>query len=236
MEFPRFCKQNAQIATRGLPQRGCSESVHARTLCTDSLTALEECELLPRGAKQRRMAPRCMVALVVALVTAADAGEAQEYRSDAWCAAHHLGDHPSQCVQHAGCCYDGISSTCHSCAEHSHEWCKANGATLKDCIKLSGCGFVVTTSRALVRLTVRCKEAVSQTPHHNIFVLPSSRNLATTQHADSTRSRARASPASSTKCVTHARPPLKQPPPLPPFVPAHVERVRRAHVWKSIVS
>ena len=50
------------------------------------------------------------------------------FHTDQWCQDHHLGEGPSTCILHEGCCYDGRIGACHSCDSHSDEWCTTYGA------------------------------------------------------------------------------------------------------------
>jgi len=62
------------------------------------------------------------------------------FHTDEWCAAHHLGEGPSTCINNAGCCYDGRIGICHSCDAHSVEWCETyGGEDTKTCIGFAGC-------------------------------------------------------------------------------------------------
>jgi len=64
------------------------------------------------------------------------------FHTDQWCADHHLGEGPSTCIQHSGCCYDGRIGICHSCDAHSDEWCATyGGEEVKTCVGYSGCTF-----------------------------------------------------------------------------------------------
>jgi len=71
------------------------------------------------------------------------------FHTDEWCADHHLGEGPSSCIAHDGCCYDGRIGICHSCDAHTDEWCEENGeeggndtkANVKLCVGFSGCTF-----------------------------------------------------------------------------------------------
>jgi len=64
------------------------------------------------------------------------------FHTDQWCSDHHLGEGPSTCIQHSGCCYDGRIGICHSCDAHSDEWCGTYGGTeVKSCVGYAGCTF-----------------------------------------------------------------------------------------------
>jgi len=64
------------------------------------------------------------------------------FHTDQWCADHHLGEGPSTCIQHSGCCYDGRIGVCHSCDAHSDEWCATYGGNeVKQCVGYAGCTF-----------------------------------------------------------------------------------------------
>jgi len=64
------------------------------------------------------------------------------FHTDQWCADHHLGEGPSTCIQHSGCCYDGRIGICHSCDAHSDEWCGTyGGVEVKQCVGYAGCTF-----------------------------------------------------------------------------------------------
>jgi hypothetical protein len=87
--------------------------------------------------------------LAVLALCAATAGarvviltQATAFHTDQWCADHHLGEGPSTCIQHDGCCYDGRIGICHSCDAHSDEWCETYGGDeVKTCVGYSGCTF-----------------------------------------------------------------------------------------------
>lgn len=62
------------------------------------------------------------------------------FHTDEWCQDHHLGEGPSSCIQHDGCCYDGRAGKCHSCTAHSDEWCgNYGGSDAKTCAGYAGC-------------------------------------------------------------------------------------------------
>jgi hypothetical protein len=62
------------------------------------------------------------------------------FHTDEWCADHHLGEGPSSCIMHDGCCYDGRAGKCHSCTHHSDYWCDENGGSdAKVCSGYAGC-------------------------------------------------------------------------------------------------
>merc|ERR1719231_1786861 len=64
------------------------------------------------------------------------------FHTDKWCADPHLGEGPSTCIQHSGCCYDGRIGICHSCDAHSDEWCATYGGDdTKTCVGYAGCTF-----------------------------------------------------------------------------------------------
>jgi len=68
-----------------------------------------------------------------------------DFHTDKWCSDHHLGEGPSTCIQHSGCCYDGRIGICHSCDAHSDEWCGTyGGSEVKTCVGYSGCTFDFT--------------------------------------------------------------------------------------------
>jgi len=62
------------------------------------------------------------------------------FHTDQWCQDHHLGEGPSTCILHEGCCYDGRIGACHSCDSHSDEWCTTyGGSDALTCVGFSGC-------------------------------------------------------------------------------------------------
>ena len=64
------------------------------------------------------------------------------FHTDKWCADHHLGEGPSTCIKHSGCCYDGRIGICHSCDAHSDAATRTADPAFLPC---SACGDLAAT-------------------------------------------------------------------------------------------